>query len=200
MIYAQRYGWIIAHDAPYTDICFDNFVAPSILQIPGAKEIAVEFNSLSKIYNMAGWRLGMAVGNSQIVSYLNTYKSQMDLSQFGPVLAAGVKALTSDQTWIKARNQIYKTRRDIVIESLKKGNFKANCPLAAIYVWVDLPDREDDSVEYCLRMLNDTGVSTTPGVVYGKYGEGHFRISLGIATEKLSEAMCRILEWSKDRK
>ena len=200
VIYAQRYGWIIAHDAPYTDICFDGFIAPSILQIPGAKEVAVEFNSLSKIYNMAGWRLGMAVGNPQIISYLNTYKSQMDSSQFGPVLAAGVKALTSDQSWIKARNQIYKERRDIVIDSLKKGNFKANCPMAAIYVWVDLPDGENDSVEYCLRILNETGVSTTPGVVYGKYVEGHFRISLGIATDKLSEAMRRILEWSKYKK
>jgi LL-diaminopimelate aminotransferase len=199
ILMALRYGWVIAHDAPYSDVCFDGYVAPSILQIPGAKQIAVEFNSLSKAYNMAGWRLGMAVGNPQVISYLKTYKSQMDSSHFGPILTAGVKALTSDQSWIQERNHIYQERRDIVVRSLREARFKVSVPPAAIYVWAQLPEGERDSTDFCLHLLNDTGVSTTPGVVYGNYGEGFIRISLGTDTNKITEAMQRLGTWIRTK-
>jgi LL-diaminopimelate aminotransferase len=198
--YAQKYGWIIAHDAPYSDVCFGDYHAPSILQIPGAKQFTVEFNSLSKAYNMAGWRLGMAVGNPQILSYLNIYKSQMDSSTFNPLMAAGVKALTGDQTWIVARNKIYQERRDIVVRCLREGGFTVNTPPAAIYVWAQLPDGEKSSTDYCLSLLNETGVSTTPGIVYGNYGEGYLRISLGTDTKRIKEAMDRMATWVAARK
>ena len=198
--YAKHYGWIIAHYAPYSDVCFGNYHAPSILQIPGAKQLAIEFNSLSKAYNMAGWRLGMAVGNPQVISYLNIYKSQMDSSQFGPMMAAGVKALSGDQTWIQARNAIYQERRDIVVRCLREGGFKVNTPPAAIYVWAQLPEGEKSSTDFCVSLLEETGVSTTPGIVFGNYGEGYLMISLGTDTTRITEAMQRLVSWVQARK
>ncbi len=195
--FGREHGILIAHDAPYVDICFDGYVAPSILQVPGAKDVAVEFNSLSKTYNMGGWRLGMAVGNAQVIGYLNTYKSQMDTSHFQPVMDAGVTALTGDQEWISERNDIYQERRDIVLRGLRAAGFNVNTPPAAIYVWARLPQGETDSMAFCSRMLEEIGVSTTPGVIYGEHGEGYLRISLGTPTPRIQEAMDRVMAWMK---
>lgn len=195
--FGRKHGIVIAHDAPYVDICFDGYVAPSILQVPGAREVAVEFNSLSKAYNMGGWRLGMVVGNALVVGYLHTLKSQIDTSHFGPMMDAGVTALTGDQTWLEERNDIYKYRRDIVVSGLKKAGFGVETPPAAIYVWAHLPAGVNDSMDFCDRLLRETGVSMTPGVVFGKYGEGYTRISLGIATDRVKEAMERVINWVK---
>ncbi len=197
ILFAREHHLLIAHDAPYTDVCFDNYHAPSIMQVPGAKEVCVEFNSLSKTYNMAGWRLGMAVGNPEVISYLFTYKSQMDTSNFAPVFTAGVSALSADQSWLEDRNQIYHERRDLVVNGLRKAGFQVDTPQAAIYVWAHLPTGVTDSTSFCTRMLEETGVSTTPGVVYGQHGEGYLRISLGTATDRIAEAMQRIVNWIK---
>lgn len=197
ILFAKKHRILIAHDAPYTDICFDGYHAPSILQIPGAKDVVVEFNSLSKTYNMAGWRLGMAVGNPEVINYLFTYKSQMDTSNFAPVFAAGVTALTSDQSWLEGRNELYRQRRDLVVNSLRKAGFKLDTPQAAIYVWAHLPEGYTDSMKFCEKLLEETGVSTTPGVVYGSHGEGYLRVSLGTATDRVDQAMQRIVEWVK---
>jgi LL-diaminopimelate aminotransferase len=139
----------------------------------------------------------MAVGNSRVVSYLNTYKSQMDTAHFGPILEAGVRALTGDQTWLAGRNAIYQERRDIVVSALKQAGFGVETPPAAIYVWARLPGGGNDSMAYCDRLLSETGVSTTPGVVYGQHGEGYLRISLGTATTRMREAMQRLVAWVK---
>ncbi len=195
--FARKYELVVAHDAPYVDVCFDNYVAPSIMQVPGAKDVAVEFNSLSKTYNMAGWRLGMAVGNAQVIGYLHTYKSQLDSAHFEPMLTAGARALTGDQEWTEERNLVYKTRRDIIVSALKQAGFSVTPPPAAIYVWAKLPQGITDSTAFCERMLAQTGVSTTPGVVYGQAGEGYLRISLGTPTDRIQEAMQRVLEWVK---
>ena len=120
--FARRYNILIAHDAPYADVCFDGYHAPSILELPGAKEVAIEFNSLSKTYNMAGWRLGMAVGNPDVIKMLSTYKSQMDSSIFLPILEAGMAALEGDQGWLEDRNAIYQQRRDIVVDALHQAS------------------------------------------------------------------------------
>lgn len=197
--FARENEIIIAHDAPYVDVCFDNYVAPSLLQVEGAKDVAIEFNSLSKAYNMAGWRLGMAVGNSNIIGYIHTYKSQMDSSQFAPVIDAGIAAISGDQTWLKTRNEIYQTRRDIVVSGMKAAGFEVDPPPAAIYVWAKLPEGFEDSMLFANQMLEETGVSTTPGVVYGQYGEGYLRISLGTKTERIQEAMERITSWIKSK-
>jgi LL-diaminopimelate aminotransferase len=195
--FARKNNIFIANDAPYTDICFGNYRAPSILQVPGSRDVAIEFNSLSKTYNMAGWRLGIAVGNAQVISYLHTYKSQADSSQFQAILDAGTAALTGDQTWITGRNEIYRERRDIVVSALRQAGFIVDPPPAAIYVWARLPKSIEDSTDFCLRLLEQTGVSMTPGVVYGEYGEGYIRISLGLATEKISQAMVLLSDWMK---
>lgn len=197
LAFARKYQIIIVNDAPYMDVCFDGYVAPSILQIPGAKDVTVELNSLSKAYNMAGWRVGMAVGNAEVISYLHTYKSQMDSAQFEPILSAAATALTADQSWIEERNLIYKTRRDIITTALKQAGFGVTPPPAAIYIWAKLPQGETDSTAFCSRLLEQTGVSTTPGVVYGQAGEGYLRISLGTATDRIQEAMQRVVEWVK---
>jgi LL-diaminopimelate aminotransferase len=193
--FARKHRILIAHDAPYVDICFDGYHAPSILQVPGAKDVAVEFNSLSKTYNMAGWRLGMAAGNSDVIDYLFTYKSQMDTSTFSPIFSAGVTALTGDQGWLEERNLVYKERRDLVVEGLRSAGLTLDVPRAAIYVWAHLPEGETDSIAFCSRLLDETGVSTTPGIVYGKHGEGFLRVSLGTATPRIKEAMDRLVNW-----
>jgi LL-diaminopimelate aminotransferase len=197
--FAKKNQIIIAHDAPYMDVCFDDYIAPSLLQVEGAKDVAVEFNSLSKTYNMAGWRLGMAVGNADIIGYIHTYKSQMDSSQFAPIIDAGIAAITGDQSWLSSRNMIYQTRRDIVVNGLKDAGFEVDTPPAAIYIWAKLPAGFEDSMAFCNQLLEETGVSMTPGVVYGQYGEGFLRVSLGTKTERIQEAMERIKLWMKTK-
>jgi LL-diaminopimelate aminotransferase len=193
--FARRYQIIVANDAPYADVCFDGYVAPSLLQVPGATEVAVEFNSLAKAYNMAGWRLGMACGNAEIIRYLHIYKSQVDSSTFTPLFAGGITALTGDQGWLADRNRIYQQRRDIILAALRASGFTVDTPPAAIYVWAHLPPGFDDAFDFCDRLLSETGVSTTPGDIYGEYGKQYIRISLGTATDRIVEAMQRLTHW-----
>jgi LL-diaminopimelate aminotransferase len=145
---------------------------------------------------MAGWRLGMAVGNEKIIGFLHTYKSQTDSSHFTAVMDAGAAALLGDQSWIGNRNDIYRHRRNIVVGELLRAGFDVTPPPAAIYVWARLPLRFTDSSTYCDHLLDATGVSVTPGVVYGQFGEGYIRISLGTPTERLAEAMTRLSNWT----
>lgn len=193
--YAKKHQIVVAHDAPYVDICFDQYKAPSILQVPGAKEVAVEFNSLSKTYNMAGWRVGMAVGNPQLIKLLRTFKSQQDSSLFIPVMIAAQTALLGDQTWIETRNKVYQDRRDVVVSTLLELGFTLEIPNASIYVWAKLPEEWNDSIIYCDTLLREAGVSVTPGVVYGPSGAGYIRISLVTPIDPLSQAMERMRLW-----
>jgi LL-diaminopimelate aminotransferase len=195
--FAKQYHILVAHDAPYADVCFDGYHAPSILEVPGAMDVCVEFNSLSKTYNMAGWRLGMTVGNAQVIRYLSTYKSQVDSSHFQPILAAGIEAMTGDQTWLEERNAIYQKRRDIVLKAVRDAGLYVHTPPAAIYVWVKLP-KGQGSIDFCDRLLDEAGVSTTPGIVYGEYGEGFMRISLGSPTDQIEKAMQLFSDWMKN--
>lgn len=189
---AKEYKFLIAHDAPYLDVCFDGYQAPSLLQVPGAKEVAIEFNSLSKTYNMAGWRVGMALGNPKVIKLLRVLKSQIDSSHFKPIMKAAETALLGDQSWIKERNLIYQHRRDIVVDTLKALGFTLDRPKASLYVWAKIPDNWQDAVDYCETLLHETGVSITPGVVYGQSGRRYVRISLVTPSERLEEAMDRV--------
>jgi LL-diaminopimelate aminotransferase len=197
--FARKHEIVIAHDAPYVDVCFDGYIAPSILQVPGAKDVAVEFNSLSKTYNMAGWRVGVAAGNPEIIRLLRMFKSQMDSSLFKPVMKAAETALLGDQEWIVGRNQIYQQRRDMIVATLKEIGFDLEVPKASLYVWAHLPEPWTDSIEFCDTLIRETGVSITPGVVYGKSGAGFVRISLVTPVERLSEAMERMKRWMKEK-
>ena len=193
--FAKKYDILIAHDAPYCDLCFDGYEAPSILEVEGATDVAVEFNSLSKTYNMAGWRIGMAVGNKEAIRLLANYKSQIDSSIFMPILDAGQAALTADQGWLVERNKIYEKRRDVVYNGLKDCGFELDLPKAALYVWAKLPPKFHDPLKFCADLLNDTGVSMTPGVVYGPSGADYIRISIVIPTDRIEEAVGRMQAW-----
>ncbi|MEN4100891.1 MAG: aminotransferase class I/II-fold pyridoxal phosphate-dependent enzyme [Anaerolineaceae bacterium] len=193
--FARRYNLVVVNDAPYTDVCFDSYKAPSILQVRGADEIAVEFNSLTKTFNMAGWRLGMVCGNPQVIAYLHTYKSQVDSSSFAPLFAGGIAALTGDQQWLVERNRIYQQRRDMIITTLRGNGFSVDTPRAAIYVWARLPQQFTDAFSFAERLLEAEGVSITPGDIYGEHGKGHIRISLGAPTDRIEEAMQRLAGW-----
>jgi LL-diaminopimelate aminotransferase len=193
--FARQNHILLASDAPYTDVCFDGYTADSILQIPGAKEVTVEFNSLSKTYNMAGWRVGFAAGNAQVLGYLKTYKSQQDSANFMPILDAGAFALASDQSWLVERNEVYQKRRDIIMASLNTIGLHPNTPKAALYVWSPIPKGFTDSSIFCDQCLQEIGVSFAPGILYGNHGEGYFRISFGCETQKIEEAMHRLQTW-----
>lgn len=188
---AKRYNFLVAHDAPYTEIVFDGYVAPSILQVPNAKDVCVEFSSTSKTYNMGGWRLGVVCGNATAVQALAVLKSNIDSGAFKPLMDAAATALTADQSWLIQRNNTYKERRDIVVPALRELGLVADVPQAAIYVWAQLPAHTDDK-NYATNLLETVGVSVTPGTVFGPSGAGYIRLSLGTPTPRIKEAMARI--------
>jgi LL-diaminopimelate aminotransferase len=196
--FARKHNLLIAHDNPYCDVGFNGYHAPSLLQVDGAKDVAVEFNSLSKTYNMAGWRVGMAVGNADALKFIETYKSQQDSAIFAPLMAAGELAMLGDQTWLNERNKTYQARRDVVIDELHRAGLRVAPPQAALYIWAPVPNGES-SLEFCAKMLEECGVSTTPGVVFGKHGEGYFRISLVTDIERMREGAQRISAWLQKR-
>jgi len=189
--FARQHDLLLCHDAPYCELAYDGYLAPSILQVPGAKDVALEFNSLSKSHNMAGWRVGMAVGNADAVAALARVKTNVDSGLFRPIQDAAVAALTGDQSWIEERNAIYARRRDIVLGGLAAVGLRAERPLAGLYVWAEVPAGYT-AAEFANRLLEQAAVSLAPGTAFGNQGEGYLRISLGCATERIEEAMSRL--------
>ncbi|MFQ5341403.1 MAG: LL-diaminopimelate aminotransferase [Anaerolineae bacterium] len=191
VVFARRHNIVIAHDNPYADVTFDGYQAPSLLQVPGAKDVAVELNSLSKTYNMAGWRVGMAVGNAGVIAGLIRVKSNVDTGIFNPIQIAASTALEGDQDWIAERNAVYQRRRDILLEGLAAVGLEAHKPKAALYVWAQTP-RGQKSSDFAMHVLDHAGVWITPGSAYGEAGEGYVRLSLCATEERLKEAMDRL--------
>jgi LL-diaminopimelate aminotransferase len=189
--FARRNELLVCHDNPYCDVTFDGYRAPSLLQIPGAMDVALEFNSLSKTYNMAGWRVGMAVGNAVAVEALAQTKTNIDSGIFLPIQDAAVVALTGDQSWLEQRNEIYRERRDLILGTLQEMGIQADRPIASLYVWARTPDGYQ-SVDFATRLLEEAGISITPGTAFGPHGEGYLRISLGMSTGRIREAMERL--------
>ena len=192
--FAHTHQILVCHDAPYLHVTYDTYQASSLLQLPGAREVTIEFNSLSKTYNMAGWRLGMACGHAPAIAALHSLKSNLDSSHFLVVQDAGIAALTGDQSWLSDRNAVYQVRRDIVLNGLSQVGLIAHKPQAAMYVWSRIPEGTQ-SGEFTRKLLEETGVSVTPGSFFGTYGEGYFRISLSTPTPRVEEAMKRISAW-----
>lgn len=190
--FAQVNRLIIAHDAPYMDVAYDGYQPHSILQVEGAINVAVEFYSLSKTYNMAGWRLGMAVGNPDLIKCLGLYKTLVDSSTYIPLLSAGATALSGDQSWLLERNNIYQARRDLIVARLIDLGFSPENPKGGLYVWAKIPEGFSGSSIFCEEILNKTGVSMTPGVAFGEYGEGYVRISLCNSQNNIEEAFSRM--------
>jgi LL-diaminopimelate aminotransferase len=193
--FARQHGLLICHDAAYVDITYDGYVAPSILQVPGAKEVAIEFGSLSKPFAMTGWRIGWAVGNSEAVRPLATVKDNIDSGIFRPIQRAGAKALQlfcQDPSIIRPVVDTYQRRRDFVVQALRRAGIPVEAPKGTLYVWAPIPDGFADSQEFATFLLERAHVAVTPGGGYGPAGEGFFRISLTYPDAIISEAMERI--------
>jgi LL-diaminopimelate aminotransferase len=195
--FADRYGILLVNDNPYAEIAFDGIRVPSILEISGAREIAVEFNSLSKTYNMAGWRIGTAVGNAALIAAMAQVKESADVGIFDPVQHAAIAALEGPQDVIARNVATYRRRRDLVIETLHRVGIPAEPPKATFYVWAPVPVGMT-SAEFVARLFELTGVLVTPGSGYGAHGEGFVRLSLGVPDDRLVEAMQRLRAVSVD--
>jgi len=193
---AKKYRFIVSNDSAYSFITFTDEVQPSILQAEGAKEVAVEFGSLSKIYNMAGMRIGYIVGNKDIIKALATLKSNVDTCQFIPIQQAAATALNSDRQFVAELNRIYKERRDAMVEGLKAIGIDIRPPEATFYIWV--PVKAGYTTEqFTAKLMEEAGIIVTPGTAFGPAGEGYFRISLTKPVEKIREAIERLkrLDW-----
>lgn len=189
--FAKDNDIVLAYDNAYSEITFDGYVAPSILQVPGAKEVAVEFNSLSKTYNMTGWRIGWVAGNAEVIEALGRVKTNVDSGIFNAVQRAGIQALTGPQEGVMEMCRLYEGRRDKVMEVLVDIGLVAQKPRGAIYVWVEVPDGFT-SESFATHLLDGAAVVVAPGSGYGPSGEGYFRISLSTPTDRLEEALARI--------
>ena len=192
--FAHQHKLIVCHDAAYAQITFNGKPAPSILSIPGALDVAMEFNSLSKTYNMAGWRVAAVLGNREALETLFSLKTNLDSGCFRPVMDAAVAALTGEQDWLIGRNQIYRQRRDLITASLQAMSLNAIVPQATIYVWSPIPEGWS-SMDFTNQLLEHTGVSLTPGVIFGRYGEGYIRIALTASQKRAQEAMHLMRDW-----
>ncbi|MDR3587683.1 MAG: LL-diaminopimelate aminotransferase [Desulfosporosinus sp.] len=189
--FAKKYDIIVCHDGPYSEIAFNGYKPLSFLEVPGAKEVGIEFHSMSKTYNMTGWRIGWAAGNARVIESLGRIKSNIDSGVFQAIQEASIEGLLGNQDIIEETRKIYQERQDIVIEGLTALGWSVERPKATIYVWPKVP-KGFTSASFCELILDKAGVVVTPGNGYGEYGEGYFRISLTINTERLREALKRL--------
>jgi alanine-synthesizing transaminase len=177
---AKQHDILVVHDLAYADIVFDGWKAPSIMQVPGAKDVAVEFFTLSKSYNMAGWRIGFMVGNAELVAALARIKSYHDYGTFTPLQVAAIAALEGDQQCVKDIAATYQRRRDVLVKGLREAGWPVECPKASMYVWARIPEpyRELGSLEFAKRLLAGAKVSVSPGIGFGDQGDDHVRFAL----------------------
>ena len=191
--YAKKYEFAVLSDNPYADITFDGYRAPSFLEAAGAMDVGIEINSISKTYNMAGWRIGAAVGNTMLVNALLRVKSNVDTGIFYPLQAGAAAALTGDQSWISERNKIYKRRRDVAVTGLREAGFTVNTPVASLYVWPRVPDGYDANA-LAWHLFDKAQVWITPGEAFGAAGKPFMRLSLCTNAEALASALERVKE------
>lgn len=191
--FAREYNLLVCHDAAYNEIAFDDYRPVSFLEVPGGKDVAIEFGSLSKTFNMTGWRIGYAVGNSTAVEALYRFKTNVDSGLFQAIQYAGVEAFTNPQMgpFLEKLRELYRRRRDIVVRALQEAGWDLEAPKATFYIWAPVPAGYS-SQEFVTYLLEETGVVVTPGSGFGKFGEGYFRIALTVNEERLQEAMERI--------
>ena len=188
---AKRYDVLVVHDLAYADITFDGWKAPSIMQVPGAKDIAVEFFTLSKSYNMAGWRIGFMVGNPELVSALARIKSYHDYGTFTPLQVAAIAALEGDQQCVRDIARQYQQRRDVLVKGLREAGWMVENPKASMYVWAKIPEpyAHLGSLEFAKKLLQDAKVSVSPGIGFGDYGDDHVRFALIENRDRLRQAV-----------
>jgi LL-diaminopimelate aminotransferase len=189
--FAREHDLLLAHDAAYSELTFDGFVAPSVLQVPGAKDVAVEFGSVSKTFNMTGWRVGWAVGNPQVIQALATLKTNIDSGIFNAVQRAVIAALTGPMDHLTEVREVYRRRRDLLVDALNGLGWDLKPPLGSFYLWFPTRDGMSSS-DFCELLLDRARVVLTPGPGYGRGGEGFVRAALTVADDRLAEAVERI--------
>ncbi|HCL82160.1 MAG TPA: LL-diaminopimelate aminotransferase, partial [Nitrospiraceae bacterium] len=188
---AEKYNIIICHDAAYSEMYYDNEKPVSFLEVEGAKDVGIEFHSLSKTYNMTGWRIGFAVGNKEVIAGLGKIKSNLDSGVFQAVQEASIVALQTDDSILSDIRKVYQDRRDALYEGLRGLGIQANKPKATFYSWTKVP-KDFDSTKFTTHLLEKAGVLGTPGVGFGAPGEGYIRFALTQPVERIKEAVERI--------
>ena len=188
---AREHGVYVVHDLAYADIVFDGYKAPSILQVPGAKDIAVEFFTMSKSYNMAGWRIGDMVGNPDLVAALSRIKSYHDYGTFTPLQIASIVALEGPQDCVEDIRMTYESRRNVMVKGLHEAGWNVATPKAAMYIWAKIPDhyKELGSLEFSKRLLTEAKLAAAPGIGFGEYGDDHVRLALIENEERIRQAV-----------
>ncbi|WP_144634818.1 alanine transaminase [Bordetella genomosp. 13] len=193
---AREHDILVVHDLAYADICFDGYVAPSIMQVPGAREVAVEFFTMSKSYNMAGWRIGYMVGNRELVNALARIKSYHDYGTFTPIQVASIAALEGPQDCVSEVVEQYKARRDVLARGLHEAGWNVEVPRASMYIWARIPEpyRAMGSLEFAKRVLSEAKVAVSPGVGFGEYGDEYVRFALIENEQRTRQAVRGIKE------
>ncbi|MCX8116696.1 MAG: LL-diaminopimelate aminotransferase [Desulfobacterota bacterium] len=189
--FAKRYGIIVCHDAAYSELAFDGYRPLSFFQIDGAREVGIEFHSLSKTFNMTGWRIGFAVGNPDIVSGLGRVKTNIDSGLFQAIQEAGIEALSRYETPIPELMRIYEGRRDLMVKGLQEIGLEVDPPKATFYLWIKVP-RGYTSSQFATLLIEQAGIVATPGNGFGEAGEGYIRMALTVAEPRLQEAIERL--------
>ena len=189
--FAEDYGVIVCHDAAYSEMAYDGLRPMSFLEVPGARSVGIEFHSLSKTYNMTGWRIGFAVGCADVISGLGRIKSNIDSGVFQAIQIAGIASLEGDQSCVENMRRTYGRRRDILVDGLRSIGFSVERPRATFYVWIEVPQGYT-SAGLTSRLLTEAGIVTTPGNGFGAAGEGYVRMALTVNRERIREAVERI--------
>ena len=193
---ARQHDILVVHDLAYADITFDGFVAPSIMQVPGAREVAVEFFTMSKSYNMAGWRVGFMVGNKELVAALARIKSYHDYGTFTPIQVASIAALEGPQDCVEEIRLQYQKRRDVLAKGLHEAGWMVEVPKASMYIWAEIPEpyKPLGSLEFAKRLLSEAKVAVSPGIGFGDYGDGHVRFAMIENEQRTRQAVRGIKE------
>ena len=192
--FARRNEIAVMHDACYTEVAYDGYRPPSFMQVEGAKDVGLEFHSLSKTYNMTGWRLGMAVGNAEMIGSLMVVKSNLDSGVPQAIQRMGIEAMAGPLDSVEERNAVYQRRRDRVVAALRELGLDVTPPRASLYVWARVPEGYTGA-EIAEKLLEERDIVVSPGTGYGKYGEGYIRLSLTIADADLNRALDRLASW-----
>ncbi len=189
--FAQRHQIIVCHDAAYSEVAFDGYRPPSIFEVDGAKEVGIEFHSLSKTFNMTGWRIGFAVGRQEIISGLGRVKTNIDSGLFQAIQEAGIEALTNFETPVEEIIRIYERRRDIMVNGLKEMGLEVERPRATFYLWIRVPNGYS-STQFTTILLERAGIVVTPGNGFGDFGEGYIRMTITVEESLIKEAIERL--------
>jgi len=198
--FARKHEIYILSDLAYAEIYFDDNPPPSILEVPGARDVAIEFTSLSKTYSMAGWRMGFAVGNKDLIAALTRMKSYVDYGAFTPIQVAATAALNGPQDYIDYAREVYKSRRDVLVKGLGEAGWQIPSPAATMFAWTRIPEiwRDLGSMEFSKQLLKHAHVAVSPGEGFGEYGEGFVRIALVENEQRIRQAVRNIKKFMAD--